>query len=242
MIALCLQFHIKGGFSITLVFCSLVYWARFDAWPTAFVSSPQLEAMNPFDSPLTLDTLELMANLMFFHAVALNGVARAFSDLAGLTLPGGRTPRGRWLYVVTGLLNVLSGCFGGPMMGICPESGSGIKSGARTGLSTVFCGILFGISVFLTPMFMQVPYAGTAPLLFAIGMVLFANVQKIQWSDYQHAYPAFITLFFIPFTYSIVRGVIYGWIAYLILTLMTGELYHNTIDLIEHYKFQRPWR
>lgn len=45
------------------------------------------------------------------------------------------------------------GYLSGPPILISPESAAGIKAGAKTGLSTLICGILFGISTFFSPIF-----------------------------------------------------------------------------------------
>jgi AGZA family xanthine/uracil permease-like MFS transporter len=96
-------------------------------------------------------------------------VRRSMSDLAGLTKPSGAIPRGSYLYICAGLTTVLSGYFSGPPILVSPESAAGIKAGAKTGLSTVVCGIFFGFSVFFWPVFKAVPAAGTAPLLIIVG-------------------------------------------------------------------------
>ena len=44
-------------------------------------------------------------------------------------------------------------------------------------------------------------YIGTAPLLIIVGVVLFNNVKRIDWTDMRKAIPAYCVLFFIPFTY-----------------------------------------
>ena len=77
----------------------------------------------------------------------------------------------------TGLTTVLSGYFSGPPILISPESAAGIKAGAKTGVSTLVCGCLFGIATFFYPVFAAVPAAGTAPLLIMVGVMLFANVK-----------------------------------------------------------------
>jgi adenine/guanine/hypoxanthine permease len=76
---------------------------------------------------------------------------------------------------------ILSGMFSGPPILISPESAAGIKAGAKTGFSTVVCGVLFGISVFFSPLFAAVPPAGTAPLLIMVGVLLFQNAKRIDW-------------------------------------------------------------
>lgn len=81
------------------------------------------------------------------------------------------------------------------------------------------------------PVFAAVPAAGTAPLLIIVGVVLFNNVKRVDWTDMKYAVPAYITLFFIPFTYSILRGVAFGYVIYIFLLLFTGDFITESIVL-----------
>jgi len=149
----------------------------------------------------------------------------------------GTTPRGRWFYIIAGLMTILSGVLLSAPILVSPESSAGIKAGAKTGLSTFVCGILFAISVFFAPIFEAVPSAGTSPLLLTIGIILFQNVSRVNWKNIEDAAPAFVTLFFIPFTYSILNGVVLGYIVYIIINLSTGDLYRHMTVM---YKFYFP--
>ena len=162
----------------------------------------------------------LVMNLVFLYILTLNGLARSMSDLAGLTKPNGSIPRGGFLFIVCGLTTILSGYLSGPPILISPETAAGIKAGAKTGLSTLVCGVLFGISVFFYPVFAAVPAAGTAPLLIIVGVVLFANVKRVDWTEMRFAVPAYIVTFFIPFTYSILRGVSDQYYLFILKTFM----------------------
>jgi AGZA family xanthine/uracil permease-like MFS transporter len=126
-----------------------------------------------------------------------------------------------------GLTTVLSGLGSGPPILLSPESAAGIKAGARTGLSTCVCGVLFCLSIFFSPIFEAVPHAGTAPLLVLVGVILFQNVKRVDWSVIKEAVPAFCVLFFIPFTYSILQGVAFGYITYVSINAFTGDLWTN---------------
>ena len=97
------------------------------------------------------------------------------------------------------------------------------------------CGILFGIATFFYPVFAAVPAAGTAPLLIMVGVLLFANTKRIDWTNYKESVPAYCTLFFIPFTYSILRGVAFGYIIYIFLGLYTGDFISNTAEFTHFY-------
>lgn len=69
-------------------------------------------------------------------------------------------PRGRWIFLLCGIMTVLSGLMSGMPVLISPESGSAIKEGAKTGLSSVVCGIMYLISIFFGPLFTNIPSAG----------------------------------------------------------------------------------
>lgn len=50
----------------------------------------------------------------------------------------------------------------------------------------------------------------------------------------KYAVPAYITLFFIPFTYSILRGVAFGYIVYIFLMLFTGDFITESVVLYRY--------
>ncbi len=136
---------------------------------------------------------------------------------------------------------MISGFTSGPPILISPESAAGIKAGAKTGLSTLICGLLFAIACFFSPLFSAVPAAGTAPLLLAVGVVLFGNVRRIDWSSIKEAIPAYCCLFFIPFTYSILRGIGFGYVMYIIMGIFTGDLYYQGLEFWNFYKDSFPF-
>ena len=49
------------------------------------------------------------------------------------------------------------------------------------------------------------------------------QVAKIEWTDMIEAIPAFITIFAMPFMYSISEGICLGIISYTLLHLLTGR-------------------
>lgn len=234
IVAVLLHYHVKGAFCCGLVVGTFLWWVIDNAWPTALVESPA--TLNTVGDASHPDIVLLVFNLFFLFVLALNGLARSLSDLGGLTKPNGAIPRGKFLFLVTGLTTILSGYMSGPPVLISPETAAGIKAGARTGLSTLVCGILFGIAAFFSPLFASVPPAGTAPLLIMVGVMMFGNGKRIDWADYKIAVPAYCVLFFIPFTYSILRGVAFGYVIYVMIGLFTGDMIQNTIDFVEDYR------
>lgn len=227
--AIGLHYHIKGSFCIALIFGTLVWWIHKDAWPDTVVKSPEVDFYK-FTHEHISDIVLLTCDLIFLYILTLSGLVSSFSYLAGLVREDGTTPRNKWVFIMCGVTTVLSGLGSGPPILLSPESAAGIKAGARTGLSTCVCGLLFCLSVFFSPIFEAVPNAGTAPLLMLIGVILFQNVKRVDWNVITESVPAFSCLFFIPLTYSIVQGVVLGYITYIIINLFTGDLYYNALD------------
>lgn len=103
------------------------------------------------------------------------------------------------------------------------ESAAGIAAGARTGLAAVTAGILFLLALFFTPLAGLIPDAATAPALIIVGALMMESVAKIDFSDFTEAFPAFMTIALMPFTYSIANGISAGLVFYPLLKLITGQ-------------------
>ena len=203
LIAVALHHHVKGAFISGMIVGTVSYWTYSNSWPTQWSSLPAFDLNSDFRLTTgdSASLLTLVADLLFLYLLVLSGIARSMSDLARLTEAEKSIPRGNWLFIVCGLTTVLSGYLSGPPILVSPESAAGIKAGARSGLSTMVCGLCFGVSVFFGPLFSAVPPAGTTPLLILVGMLLFVNVSRIKWAVASEAIPAFLVLLLIPFTY-----------------------------------------
>lgn len=241
-ICVALHYHVKGAFCIALITCSLLYFIVENDWPPSVYSKPTIEPLQ-YDSSHP-NMIYLTLDLIFLYILYLNGLISAFSELADLKKEDGTTPRARWFYIVAGAATVISGLFSSVPILISPESSAGIKAGAKTGMSTVVCGILFILSVLVfAPLFEYVPAAGTSPLLMMVGVVLFQDVNRVNWRDIEDAAPAFVVLFFIPFTYSIINGISLGYLVYIIIGFFTGSLFIRFKEILFFYiPSARQWK
>ena len=107
-------------------------------------------------------------------------------------------------------------CLGTSTVTSFVESSSGVAAGARTGLASVTTGILFLLSLFLSPLFFLIPSAATAPALIFVGYLMMKSVVDIKFDDPTEGIPAFITIMTMPFSYSIAKGIQWGIISYVI--------------------------
>jgi xanthine/uracil/vitamin C permease (AzgA family) len=132
IISVALHYHVKSAFCIGLLFCTFVWWTYSNDFPKTATARPSfyltgLDVIGSSNSPL------LTCDLIFLYVLYLSGIKTSLSNLADLTRDNGEIPRGRWIFIISGLITIISGFFSGPPILISPESAAGIKAGARTG-------------------------------------------------------------------------------------------------------------
>ena len=112
------------------------------------------------------------------------------------------------------------------------ESASGVAEGGRTGLTSIVAGILFALSLLLSPIFLAIPSFATAPALIVVGYLMLTSVTKIDFSDMTEAIPCFIAIIAMPFMYSISEGISMGVISYVVINLITGKAKEKKISAL----------
>ena len=103
------------------------------------------------------------------------------------------------------------------------ESSAGIAAGGRTGLTSLVTALMFLGAILFAPIVSIVSAAATAPALIFVGILMLGNIRDVDFSDMSNALPAFCTIVFMPFTYSIANGVAFGLITYCLMKLTTGR-------------------
>ncbi|MDR2102009.1 MAG: NCS2 family permease, partial [Treponema sp.] len=109
------------------------------------------------------------------------------------------------------------------------ESTAGVAAGGRTGFSALVTGVLFFLALILSPLFLLVPSAATAPALIIVGFLMMRAVTDINFTDPAEGIPAFLAIVMMPFAYSIADGIVYGILSYVILKTATGKLKDITV-------------
>lgn len=124
------------------------------------------------------------------------------------------------------------------------ESSAGTAEGGRTGLTAIVIGLLFLLSIFISPVFLAIPSFATAPALITVGFMMVTAFLDIDRDDLSEAIPAFIAMVAMPFMYSIAEGISLGVISYTVINACTGRtkkvhpiMYILTILFILRYAF-----
>jgi len=160
-------------------------------------------------------------------AVVLTLLMADLFDTAGtldaLERQGGFQTRRERVLVADGLATAGGGLLGVSALTTYAESAAGIAAGGRTGLTSVVVAVLFGLSVFFAPLVGLVPGVAVAPALVAVGYLMAAGLRDVPLDRFDEAFATFVTVLTIPLTFSVVRGLGYGFLVYLVIRLSTGR-------------------
>ena len=118
---------------------------------------------------------------------------------------------------------MIAGALGNSATCCSVECAAGIAEGGRTGLMGLTTGVLFLLSMFLSPFFLAIPSFATAPALVIVGSLMASSVLSIDFGDPTESIPAFLCFVGMPFCYSIVEGISLGIISYVVINLLAGN-------------------
>lgn len=123
-------------------------------------------------------------------------------------------------FMVDALGISIGSLFGSPPVTAYIESGAGISEGGKTGLTAMFSGLAFFVSIFFAPIFASIPPWATGCTLIIVGSLMAQAAKDINWRYMGDAIPAFLTIAVMPFTYSIAYGLIAGIMSYAIINTL----------------------
>jgi len=103
------------------------------------------------------------------------------------------------------------------------ESAAGIEQGGRSGLTSIVTGILFLLALLFVPIVAIVPLYATAPALIMVGLFMMKEVKKIDFTNLEEAFPAFIIIVMIALSYSISTGLAFGFISFTLIKIVSGK-------------------
>ena len=185
-----------------------------------------------FSIVFSLDFVVIMFAFMFVDMFDTLGTLIGVASKADMLDKDGKLPR-----IKGALLSDAVGTTVGAMCGTSTvttfvESASGVAEGGRTGLTSIVAGILFALSLLLSPIFLAIPSFATAPALIVVGYLMLTSVTKIDFSDMTEAIPCFIAIIAMPFMYSISEGISMGVISYVVINLITGKAKEKKISVL----------
>lgn len=176
-----------------------------------------------FKGILTLDFFVVMFAFLFVDLFDTLGTLIGVASKADMLDENGKLPRIRGALLADAVGTSVGAVLGTSTTTTFVESASGVAEGGRTGLTAVTAAILFGLSLFLSPIFLAIPSFATAPALVVVGFLMMTSITRIDFEDYTEAIPAYIAIIAMPFMYSISEGIAMGVISYVVVNLAAGN-------------------
>ena len=183
---------------------------------------PTLGQMD-FSALLTPDFAVVVFALLFVDVFDTMGGLIGIASKADMLDENGRLPRLRGALLSDAIGTAAGALLGTSTVTTFAESAAGVAEGGRTGLTALVTGGLFGLALFLSPLFLAVPSFATAPALIVVGFMMTASILKVDFSDLADAIPAFLCFLAIPFLYSISEGIALGVISYVVIHAAAGR-------------------
>ena len=185
-----------------------------------------------FSIVFSLDFFVIMFAFLFVDMFDTLGTLIGVASKADMLDKDGRLPKIRGALLSDAVGTTAGAMFGTSTVTTFVESASGVAEGGRTGLTAIVAAILFGLSLFLSPIFLAIPSFATAPALIIVGFLMLTSITKIDFNDYTEAIPCFIAIIAMPFMYSISEGIAMGVISYVVINLVTGKAKEKKISAL----------
>ncbi|SEO34065.1 NCS2 family permease [Paenibacillus sp. OV219] len=224
-----MAYDVKGFLFIGMLITGIIaYFTGQLHMPDSIVSLPSGLNATAFQLDIgSVFTQGLYSVIFTFLLITLfdtTGTMLGVAEQAGL-LKDNKFPRSQGA-----LLADAVGTSVGALLGTSPtsayiESSAGVAVGGRTGLTAVVVSVLLTATLFFSPIISvlaSIP-AITAPALIIVGFLMLNVLRKIDWSDLEEAFPAFLIVVLMPLTYSIATGIGIGFIVYPVLKLVRGK-------------------
>ncbi|MFC1726254.1 NCS2 family permease [candidate division KSB1 bacterium] len=229
--------RIKGAILIGMLLTAII------GIPMGVVKYHGIVSMPPSITP-TLFKLEIVSilNMSFVSIIVVflfMDVLDTIGTLVGVSEQAGFIKDNKLPRAHKALMADAVGTMSGALLGTSTitsyiESAAGVEAGSRTGLSSVFTGLLFLFAIFFYPLVQAIGggyqieggtilYPVIAPALILVGAMMMKNVGKIKWDDLTESLPSFLIIIGMPLTYSPADGLAFGFIVYPVCKLAAGR-------------------
>ncbi len=225
--------RIKGALLWGIIGTAILGWVfNVAAAPQGIASIPAFPAdlfgaafigLGGINGSNWIDFIAVLLVFLFVDMFDTIGTLAGVGIQAGYIDENGELPRANQALTADAIATTAGAIMGTSSVTTFVESASGVAEGGRTGFTSVIVAGLFFISLIFTPIFEAIPAFATTPALTIVGVLMMASITSINWEDLTEAIPAFLTIFFIPFAFSIAAGLSIGLITYPLLKTFKGR-------------------
>ena len=221
-ILLCLK--VKGALFFSIIITTIIGIPMgLTQLPEKIISLPSTPYFFDFDwkNAFSGEMFVVMLTFLFVDIFETVGTLVGVSTKAKMLDQDGNVPRAKQALLADAIATTVGAVLGTSTVTTFVESAAGVAEGGRTGLTSFFTALLFAVSLFLSPLFIMIPSAATAPALIMVGLFMIEPVRELDLTDFTEAIPAFLAIIMMPLSYSISEGIIFGVVSYVLLKVTT---------------------
>ena len=214
------------------------------SWPGDAYEKPDLALLGNFNFDAFTELAFISAVVWAFSLFLADffdtmGTLVGVGKQAGYLDENGRMEEIRKPLLVDSLAAVAGGAASTSSATTYIESAAGVGVGGRTGWVAVIAGALFFPFMFFAPIIGMVPPQATAPALILVGFLMMTALTEVEedaegrqtgrklagidFTDLGIGLAAALTIMFMPFTFSITRGIGIGFLAFVIVRAAQGR-------------------
>ena len=223
-----LALKVKGALLIGILFGTLL------GVPFNLTTIPSFDLTPPSLAPIffqfewsqifTFDMLVVLFTFLFVDMFDTVGTLIGVSSKANMLDKEGRIPRVKQALFADAIGTSVGAVLGTSTVTTYVESAAGVGEGGRTGLTALTTGVLFIIALFLSPLFLMIPAAATAPALVLVGAMMVTPIKNINFDDFTESISVFLTMIMMPLTFSFAEGIVFGMLSFVLLKLLSGKV------------------
>lgn len=246
-LGLCLLFYalkVRAAFILAILIAAIIAWSfNIDGatLPKQIFSLPNFSAESGLGAIFFKLDIAAALDIAMFPIILTFFITQLFDSIGTITGVGAR---GRIFEGEDGekrlgrtLISDASGSTLGAFLGTSTvtafvESSTGVESGGRTGLTALVVAIGFGLCLFLLPVFKAIPASAIYPVLVMVGILMFAEVAKIDFTDSCVGVAAFFIIIMMPLCYSVTTGFAFGFVAYALMLIFTRQWQRLNLGVI----------
>ena len=206
---------------------------QYNLIPQSIISMPPsikdinlISAFNSIDFSIIKiadNIIIIVFSFLFVDMFDTIGTLIGVSEKANFLDKDGKLPKIKQALLADAIATTAGAVIGTSSTTTFVESASGVADGGKTGLTSTVTSILFLLALFFSPIFVSIPTFAVAPALIIVGLFMIENIVNVEFKDYTEGLPAFITIVMMPFAYSIADGVVFGFLSYVFLKVLTGN-------------------
>ena len=221
------KLQIKGNIIIGILFFSAICWVTGISKFNGIVGSiPPMTHLLTFDlsAALSASMVTVVFTLFFVDFFDTAGTFTSVANVAGKVDAQGNVKDIDKAMLSDSVATVAGSMLGTSNVTSYIESGSGVKAGGKTGMTSIVIGVCFLLCLFFAPLATSLPKEIDGAALVYVSFLFVRNIVDIEWDDISESGPAVLAMIAMPLTYSISNGMALAFISYALIKIFSGKM------------------